>query len=379
MTEYRIRLRKGGAVQLTTGNVLLFGYCKTNGVYQLRVDLRDEWAGMTTQVLWHIPGGKTLSTLIKDGTAQVPALVTLYPGEGCMTFEGSDGTQNVTSADVRYRVSANHSAEDSTMPEPGTSAWQELVNELIWREESARESAEKAREAADESRQSADEAAQAAERSEAAADRAEQAEHAAAGSESSAQEAAEAARKSAAEAQNHEDGAKDAADRAEAAASAAQGSAKEAGASADAASRDAQAALDAAKKTKDYMDSAEGRVAEILADYTGGYYRSYTVRLPADSWTKTSTPPTRYPYRCEIVLADCNSALIPMGCVALENTADGKGLAPVMETIDGGVRFFAEQAPEQDLTVLVTLFAKGTNSMVLAADEEVARMLEGMY
>lgn len=57
----------------------------------------------------------------------VPASVTAQPGNGCVTFEGSDGTRTVTSADLRYRVSANSGTEDGSMPEPGTPAWQELV------------------------------------------------------------------------------------------------------------------------------------------------------------------------------------------------------------------------------------------------------------
>ena len=58
----------------------------------------------------------------------VPASVTAQPGNGCITFEGSNGTKTVTSADLRYRVSANSGTEDGTEPEPGTPAWQELVD-----------------------------------------------------------------------------------------------------------------------------------------------------------------------------------------------------------------------------------------------------------
>ena len=58
----------------------------------------------------------------------VPASVTAQPGSGCVTFEGSDGTKTVTSADLRYRVSANSGTEDGTEPEPGTPAWQQLVD-----------------------------------------------------------------------------------------------------------------------------------------------------------------------------------------------------------------------------------------------------------
>lgn len=42
-----------------------------------------------------------------DGYVDVPASVTAQPGNGFVTFEGSDGTKTVTSADLRYRVSTN--------------------------------------------------------------------------------------------------------------------------------------------------------------------------------------------------------------------------------------------------------------------------------
>lgn len=58
----------------------------------------------------------------------VPASVTAQPGSGCITFEGSDGAKVMTSADLRYRVSANSGTEDGTEPEPGTPAWQQLVD-----------------------------------------------------------------------------------------------------------------------------------------------------------------------------------------------------------------------------------------------------------
>lgn len=58
----------------------------------------------------------------------VPASVTAQPGSGCVLFEGSDGTKTITSADLRYRVSANSGTEDGATPEPGTPAWQQLVD-----------------------------------------------------------------------------------------------------------------------------------------------------------------------------------------------------------------------------------------------------------
>ena len=106
-----------------------FGYTKNRGVYRLRVDATGEWEGLTIRAFWHVPGGKDpASSLVVDGYVAVPASVTAKTGSGCVTFEGSDGAKTVTSADLRYRVSANSGTEDGTEPEPGTPAWQELVD-----------------------------------------------------------------------------------------------------------------------------------------------------------------------------------------------------------------------------------------------------------
>ena len=43
---------------------------------------------------------------------EVPAFVTAVPGEGRITFEGSDGTRTITSADMRYRVAAAKSLKE---------------------------------------------------------------------------------------------------------------------------------------------------------------------------------------------------------------------------------------------------------------------------
>ena len=129
MIEFPITLTSGGSVCLPGyASALALGYAKNKSVYRLAVTATGEWAGLTIRAFWHLPGGGApASTLVKDGYVAVPASVTAQPGNGCITFEGSDGTRTVTSADLRYRVSANSGTEDGSMPEPGTPAWQELV------------------------------------------------------------------------------------------------------------------------------------------------------------------------------------------------------------------------------------------------------------
>ena len=130
MIELSVSLASNGVVKVPGYEQLVrFGYTKNRGVYRLAVTATGEWAGLTIRAFWHVPGGSDpASTLVVDGYVAVPASVTAQPGSGCVTFEGSDGTKTITSADLRYRVSANSGTEDGTEPEPGTPAWQQLVD-----------------------------------------------------------------------------------------------------------------------------------------------------------------------------------------------------------------------------------------------------------
>lgn len=131
MIEQSVSLASNGVVKVPGYEQMVrFGYTKNRGVYRLHVDATGEWAGLTIRAFWHVPDGKDpVSSLVVDGYVAVPASVTAQPGNGCITFEGSDGTSvTVTSADLRYRVSANSGTEDGTEPEPGTPAWQQLVD-----------------------------------------------------------------------------------------------------------------------------------------------------------------------------------------------------------------------------------------------------------
>lgn len=132
MIERQIHLSSGGGAALQGYNGLLrFGYTRNRGIYALRVEADGEWQGMTLRAFWHLPDGSAApSTLVVDGLVEVPALITAVPGEGRITFEGTDGTRTLTSADVCYCVAENSGTEDSTLPQPGTPAWQALLERL---------------------------------------------------------------------------------------------------------------------------------------------------------------------------------------------------------------------------------------------------------
>lgn len=146
MIEYKLSLASSGAVKAPGyEDMLRFGYNKNCGVYRLRVTAADEWKGMKLRVFWHTPEGDPPASLVENSVVEVPAFVTAVSGEGCITFEGSDDTRTITSADMRYRVAANSGTEDGTMPPLGTPAWQQLVGRVEKVGADARKSAEQAR------------------------------------------------------------------------------------------------------------------------------------------------------------------------------------------------------------------------------------------
>lgn len=163
MIEQSVSLASNGSVQVPGYEHLArFGYTKNRGVYRLHVDATGEWEGLAIRCFWHVPDGKDpASSLVADGYVDVPASVTAQPGSGCITFEGSDGTKTVTSADLRYRVSANSGTEDGTTPEPGTSAWQQLVDAVHTDATAAEQAKTDAQTAAQQAGASAEKAGQA--------------------------------------------------------------------------------------------------------------------------------------------------------------------------------------------------------------------------
>lgn len=163
MIELSVSLASNGVVKVPGYEQMVrFGYTKNRGVYRLTVTATGEWEGLTIRAFWHVPDSKDpASSLVVDGYVDVPASVTAQPGSGCVTFEGSDGAKVMTSADLRYRVSANSGTEDGTEPEPGTPAWQQLVDAVHTDATAAEQSKTDAQTAAQQAGASAKKAGQA--------------------------------------------------------------------------------------------------------------------------------------------------------------------------------------------------------------------------
>ena len=128
MIDLNLSLASSGAVR-TNGyeNRLRLGYSRNRGVYRLAITPTGEWKGLTIRALWQTEKGVVFSTLVEDGKAEVPAVVTSEPGEGRLSFEGSDGVRTLTSAAIRYHVAANNIGKRDDMPEPGTPAWEAFI------------------------------------------------------------------------------------------------------------------------------------------------------------------------------------------------------------------------------------------------------------
>lgn len=166
MIEQSVSLASNGVVKVPGYEQLVrFGYTKNRGVYRLHVNVSGEWEGLIIRAFWHVPDGKDpVSSLVVDGYVAVPASVTAQSGNGCITFEGSDGTKTVTSADLRYRVSANSGTEDGSMPEPDSPAWQQLVDAVHTDATAAEQAKTDAQTAASEAATSAGNASQSAQK-----------------------------------------------------------------------------------------------------------------------------------------------------------------------------------------------------------------------
>ena len=195
MIDLNVSLASSGCARISGYEQLLrMGYAQNAGIYRILVDAGGEWSGLAIRAFWHTPGGTDPpASLVVDGSVTVPALVTAKPGNGCITFEGTDGGKLIASADVLYRVGSNSGTTEGAEPDPEPGAWQQFVDAVKGSSASAVQAAKDAAASA----ASADTSAGAADRS---AQSAAGSAAAAASSKSAAGQSAQAASDSAAEA-----------------------------------------------------------------------------------------------------------------------------------------------------------------------------------
>lgn len=130
MIDLNVSLASSGCARISGYEQLLrMGYAQNAGIYRILVDAGGEWSGLAIRAFWHTPGGTDPpASLVVDGSVTVPALVTAKPGNGCITFEGTDGGKLIASADVLYRVGSNSGTTEGTEPDPEPGAWQQFVD-----------------------------------------------------------------------------------------------------------------------------------------------------------------------------------------------------------------------------------------------------------
>lgn len=113
-------------------------------------------------------------------------------------------------------------------------------------------------------------------------------------------------------------------------------------------------ALAKAKETAALCDA-------LLQSYTGGYLGIWPVTLTTGGWAKSADLPG-YPYRQTAELRAARESSRPEAVPALDSlsTAIAAGMATVCETKDGTITFWAEDVPERDILMQVTLLGKMT-------------------
>lgn len=115
-------------------------------------------------------------------------------------------------------------------------------------------------------------------------------------------------------------------------------------------------ALAKAKETAELCD-------KLLASYTGGYLGIWPVTLTADSWAECTDVPG-YAYKQTAELRAAREANVPSAVPTPETftVAVAAGLAGVCETGAGTVTFWAENVPEGDIQMQVSLLGQIADS-----------------
>jgi hypothetical protein len=99
---------------------------------------------------------------------------------------------------------------------------------------------------------------------------------------------------------------------------------------------------------------------ELVLTIFGVGTTSYELTLPVRDWVKMESAIGPNQYYCDVEVPGCLSTMTPLGTTALENfeAASPAGLASMIETYDGYVRFYAVRKPTANIDVIVALIKK---------------------
>lgn len=82
-----------------------------------------------------------------------------------------------------------------------------------------------------------------------------------------------------------------------------------------------------------------------------------TVSVPVNAWVSNNTS-TLYVYRADVSNANVTEAHYPVGTPTINSLAEAQycGLAPIVQTLDGVIRFYSETIPSSALTIDLALW-----------------------
>ena len=99
---------------------------------------------------------------------------------------------------------------------------------------------------------------------------------------------------------------------------------------------------------------------ELVLTLFGVGTLSFNLTLPTTEWKRLGTAIGPNQYYCDIEVPGCLSTLTPLATTDLEHfeAAAPAGLASVVQTFDGYVRFYAVRPPKENIDVILALIKK---------------------
>lgn len=116
----------------------------------------------------------------------------------------------------------------------------------------------------------------------------------------------------------------------------------------------------------------------LLQSYSGGYLGIWTVTLTPSGWQSCTDVPG-YTHKYTAALRAAREATVPSAVPTPETftVAVTAGLAGVCETADGSVTFWAENVPEGDIRMQVSLLGKANTDTPVATTSILGRAVLG--
>lgn len=118
-----------------------------------------------------------------------------------------------------------------------------------------------------------------------------------------------------------------------------------------------------------YANAAQNAVDKSIEGYSGGYSRTVALTAPKENWEEMETPIGIYRYSVTVPLEDCTEKWNVFAAVMPESypTIYKARIANVVETLDGAVKLYAVNAPEENIAFTLSVFAVGSQTYYVTA------------